>query len=146
MKDAHKLELQTPETMKLFGRRKKKLIDKTKNGEHLPSREVVEVVLVQFNLADNQYQRNSEVLYTCKPNKSYTHLLNVEPSNIVFLKIYNTKFDEIIITFMDQNGRPLDIKDKIRNCLLINRNDTLFELSNATLFYRTKNKKICERI
>ena len=32
--------------MKLFGRTKK-LIDKTKNGENVPSIEVVEVVLVQ---------------------------------------------------------------------------------------------------
>ena len=35
MKDEYKRELQTPETMKLFGHTKK-LIDKTKNGENLP--------------------------------------------------------------------------------------------------------------
>ena len=28
--------------------------------------------------------------------KSYAYLLNVEPSNSVFLKIHNTEFDEII--------------------------------------------------
>ena len=38
------------------------------------------------------------------PNKSYSYLLNVEPSNLVFLKTYNSEFDEIIITFTDQNG------------------------------------------
>ena len=32
------------------------------------SLEVVEVVLVQCNLADNQYQQKSEVLYTFMPN------------------------------------------------------------------------------
>ena len=31
---------------------------------------------------------------------------------IVFLKTYNTEFDEIIITFSNQNGRPLEIEDK----------------------------------
>ena len=36
IKDGFKLELQTPETMKLFGSTKK-LIDKTKNGEKVPS-------------------------------------------------------------------------------------------------------------
>ena len=41
--------------MKLFGNTKR-LIDKTKNGENVPSLEVVEVVLVQCNLVDNQYQ------------------------------------------------------------------------------------------
>ena len=44
-----------PEAMKLSGSTKK-LIDKTKNGENVPSLEVFEVVLVQCNLADNQYQ------------------------------------------------------------------------------------------
>ena len=33
------------------------------------------------------------------PNKSYAYLLNIEPSNLEFLKTYNTEFDEIIITF-----------------------------------------------
>ena len=40
------------------------------NGEHVPSFEA-EVALVQCNLVDNQYQQNSEVLYTFTPNKSY---------------------------------------------------------------------------
>ena len=38
-------------------------------------------------------------------------LLNVEPSNLMFLETHNTEFDEIIITFTGQNGRPLEIKD-----------------------------------
>ena len=79
------VELQTPETMKLFGSTKK-LIEKTKNGENVARFEVVEVVLVQCNLVDNQYQLKSEVLYTFTPNKSYTYLLNVEPSNLMFFK------------------------------------------------------------
>ena len=37
----------------------------------------------------NQYQQKSEVLYTVTKNQSYIHLLNVEPSNLVFFKIYN---------------------------------------------------------
>ena len=57
---------------------------------------------------DNQYQQKSEVLYTFTPNKSYVYLLNIEPSDLVFLKTYNTEFDEIIIEFNDQNGRPLE--------------------------------------
>ena len=61
IKDGYKLELQTPETVKLFDSTKK-LIDKTKNGENVPSFEVIEVVLVQSNLVDNQYQQKSEIL------------------------------------------------------------------------------------
>ena len=119
-KDGYKLELQTPETMKLFGSTKK-LIGKTKKGEKVPSLEVVGVVLVLCNIVSNQYQQKSEVLYTFTPNKSYAYLLNVEPSNLVFLKTYNTDFDEIIITFIDQNGRPLEIEDKVNLTLLINK-------------------------
>ena len=92
-----------PETMKLFGSTKK-LFRKTKNGENVPNLEVVEVFLVQCNLVDNQYQQKSEVLYTFTPNESFAYLLNVEPSNLGFLKSYNTEFDEIIITFTNQNG------------------------------------------
>ena len=56
IKDEYKLELQMPETMKFFGSTKK-LIDETKNGENLPSLGVIEVVLVQDNLADSSCQR-----------------------------------------------------------------------------------------
>ena len=48
---------------------------KTKNGEIVPSLEVAEVVLVQCNLVDNQYQQKSEVLNTFTPNGSYANLL-----------------------------------------------------------------------
>ena len=86
--------------MKIFGSTKK-LIDKTRHGEKVPSFELVEVTLVQCNLADNQYQQKSEVLYTFTPNKFYAYLLNVESSNFVFLKIYTIEFDETIITYTD---------------------------------------------
>ena len=75
IKDEYKLELQTPETMKLSGSTKK-LIDTTKICENIPSLEVVEAVLVPCKLVDNQYQQKSEVLYTFTPNKSYAYLLN----------------------------------------------------------------------
>ena len=91
----------------------KKLIDKTKNGENVPSLEEVEAVLVQCNLVDNQYQQMSEVLYTFTPNKSYAYLLNVKPSNSVCLKTYNTEFGDIIVTFNDQNGRSLETGEKL---------------------------------
>ena len=105
--------------MKLF-RSTQKLIDKTKNGEKVRSLQVVEVFLVQCNLADNQYQQKSKVLYTFTPNKPYAYLLNVELNNLLSLKTYNAEFDEIIITFTDQNDRPLEIENKVHLTLLIN--------------------------
>ena len=85
------------------------------------SLEVFEVILVKCNLVDHQYQQKSEVLYNLTPNKSYACVLNVEPGDLVLLKTYNTEFAEIIITFTDQNGRPLEIKDKLNLTLLINK-------------------------
>ena len=67
----------------------------------------------------------------------YTYLLNVEPIDLVFLKTYNTAFDEIIITSTDQNGRPSEIEDKVNLTLLTNK------CRNDALFYRTKHTKIC---
>ena len=60
---------------------------------------MIEVVLVQYNLIDKQYQRKYEVLSTFASNKSYNYFFNVETSNLMFLKTYNTEFDETIITF-----------------------------------------------
>ena len=117
IKDRYKLELQMCETVGLFGSTKK-LIDKIKNEEKVQS---LEVVFVQCNLVDNQYQQKFEVLYTFSPYKSYAYLLNVVPSNLVFLKTYNTESDEIIITFANQNGRPLEIEDKVNLTMLINK-------------------------
>ena len=94
-----------------------KLMNKTKNVENVINLEVVEVVLDQCYLVVNEY----EVLYTFTSNKSYAYLLNVELNNVVFLKSYNTEFDDIIITFTDQNGRSLEIEDKVNLTLLINK-------------------------
>ena len=62
-----------------------------------------------------------EVIHIFTPNKSYAYLLSIEPSNVVFLKTYNTQFDEIIITFTDENGRPLEMEDKVNLTLVINK-------------------------
>ena len=118
MKNGYKLELQTPETMKLLQAFAK--INREKYEAKVSSLERVEVVLAQCNLVDNQYQQKFEVLYPFTPNNSYAYLLNAEPRNLVFLKTYNTVLDEIIITFMDQNSRTLEVQDKVNLQLLIN--------------------------
>ena len=47
--------------------------------------------------------------------------VNNKPTDLVFLKTYNTEFDEIIIRYTDQNGRPLEIEDKVNLTLLVNK-------------------------
>ena len=84
--------------------------------------QLVELFLVQCNLVDNQYQKKSEVLYNFTPNKSYAYFLNVEASNLLFSwKRMITEFDKVIIIFTDQNGRPLDIENKVNLTLLIKK-------------------------
>ena len=86
---------------------------KKKNADNVLNLEVVQVVLVQFNLVDNKYQQKSEALYTFTPNKYYAYLLNAEPSNLLFLKTCNIEFYEILIAFTDLNDRPLEIGSKV---------------------------------
>ena len=120
IKDGYKIELHTLETMKVF-RSAKKLIGKTKNKENVPFLVVLEGLLTQCNLVDNQHQQKSETLYNFTPYKYYGYLCNVEANALVFLKTYNTDFDDIIITFATQNGKPLKIEYKVNLTLLINK-------------------------
>ena len=112
--------MQTSEAMKLFGGIKK-LIEISKNSKNILNLQVIEVVLVQCNFLDNQYQQKPEVLYTFTPNKSHTYLLNVEPKNLVLLKTYNIEFNDIISKLTDQNGRLLETDYKVNLTLFINK-------------------------
>ena len=53
IKNAYQPELQTPETMKLFVSTQK-LTGKTKTCQNVPSHRVFELILIQYNLTDNQ--------------------------------------------------------------------------------------------
>ena len=69
IKTGYKLELLTPETMKLLGSTKKD-VDSDKNSENVPKLESVEVVLVHCNLVKNDYQHTSKVLFSFVLNKT----------------------------------------------------------------------------
>ena len=56
--------------MKLLGSTENKTT-KNKNGENVPHLKVIEVVLVYCDIANNDYQQNSRVLYTFVPNKPF---------------------------------------------------------------------------
>ena len=83
IKNGYSLELLTPETMKLLGSTKNK-ITKDKNGENVPHFEITEVVLVHCNIVNNDYQQDSRVLYTFVPNKPFSSLLDISPTNHIF--------------------------------------------------------------
>ena len=118
IKNGYSLELLTPETMKLLGSTKNK-ITKDKNGENIPHLEITEVVLVHCNIVNNDYQQDSRVLYTFIPNKPCGSLLETSPINHIFLKTFNSEYDEIIVWFTDQNSQPLEIEDRINLTMVI---------------------------
>ena len=90
-----------------------------KNSENVPCLEVVELVLVHYNLANNDYQQDSRILYAFELNKTFGGLLEISPTNHVFLKTFNSEFQEIKIWFTDQTSAPLELEDKINVTLLI---------------------------
>ena len=67
----------------------------------MPHLEIAEVVLVHCNIADNDYQQDSRVLYTFVPNKRFGSLLQISPANYVFLKTFNSEFQDIEVWFTD---------------------------------------------
>ena len=77
--------------MKLLASTESK-ITKDKNGENVPHLEIVELVLVHCNLANNDYQRDSRILNTFVPNIPFVSLLEISPTNHIFLKTFNSEF------------------------------------------------------
>ena len=118
IKNGYSLELLTPETMKLLGSTENK-ITKDKNGENVPHLEITEVVLVHCNIVNNDYQQDSRILYTFLPNKLFSSLLEISPTNHIFLKILNSEYDEIKVWFTDQNSKPLEMEDRINLTMVI---------------------------
>ena len=64
-------------------------ITKDKNGENFPQLEILELVLVHCNLVNNDYQQDLRILYTFVPNKPFGSLLEISPTNHIFLKTFN---------------------------------------------------------
>ena len=118
IKKGYSLEILTKETMKLLGSTKNK-ITKDKNRENVPHLEITEVALVHCNMANNDYQHDSRALYTFVPNKSFGSLLDISPPNHIFLKTFNSEYDEIAVWFTDQNSKPLKIEDRINLTMVI---------------------------
>ena len=98
--------------MKLIGSTENK-ITKDKNGENVPYLEITEVVLVHCNLANNDYQQDSRVLYIFVPNKPFGNLLEIASTTFIPLKTFNSEFQTIEVQFTDRNSQILKIEDRI---------------------------------
>ena len=102
IKNRYSLEFLTLGTRKLLGSTANK-ITKDKNSENVPHLEITKVVLIHCNIVNNDYQQDSGRLHTFVPNKPFGSLLEISPTNDIFLKTFKLEHDEIIVSFIDQN-------------------------------------------
>ena len=77
--------------MRLLGSTTNK-INKDKNGKNAPHLEITEVLLVHWNVFNNDYQQDSRVLYAFLTNKPFRNLLEIAPTNFIPFKIFNLEF------------------------------------------------------
>ena len=82
--------------MKLLGSTENK-ITKDKNSKNVPHLEITEVVLIHCNIVNNDYQQDSRVLYMFLSYKPFGSLLEIFPTNHIFLKTFNSEYDETIV-------------------------------------------------
>ena len=91
IKSGYSLELLTTEKMKLLRSTENK-ITKDKNSGNVPHLKITEVVLVHWNIVNNNYQQDSKALYTFVTNKPFRSLLELSTKNHIFLKTFNSEF------------------------------------------------------
>ena len=118
VKSGYKLELLSPETMKLLGRTKQD-VGKYKVREDVLKLGSVEVLLMHCNLVNNSYQQASKLLFTFVPNEQFGQLITISPHSLTTLKTTNAEFQSIQLWFTDQNNRALEIEDRINITLII---------------------------
>ena len=92
--------------MKLLGSTDSKR-NKNKNGENVLHSDIV-VGLLHCNLVNNDCEQDSRILYTFIPNKQLCSLLEISPTNHIFLKTFNS----------DQTSKPLEVEDRINVTLI----------------------------
>ena len=135
IKADYKLELLSPETIKLLGSTKKDA-DKDKHGENVPKWESVEVVLVHCNLVKNDYQHTSKVLFSFVPNKKFGQLINISPYSLTMMNTVNAEFNLVLFKSGLQTKSVKHLKLKIMSIFLLGKH------YKNDIFNRTKTWKI----
>ena len=103
IKTGYKLDLLTPETIKLLASIKK-VVDK--------------VVLVYCNLVKSDYQYTSKVLFTFVRNKQFGQL-NIPPYYLTMMNIINTEFSSVEVWLTGQVSKVLEVEDNVNLTLII---------------------------
>ena len=118
IEEGYYIKLPTKEIRDMLGISKRK-IGGSNYGDLVPQIEPVTAVLVHCNIVDNDYQRDSKLLYSFVPDKPFGSLLSVEPKSERFTKTFGGGFYDISVWFTDQAGHELDIEDAISLTLVI---------------------------
>ena len=58
-------------------------------------------------------------MYTFVSNKPFGQLLEISPTNLIFLETFTSEFQETEIWFTNQNSPPLEIEERINLTLVI---------------------------
>ena len=74
---------------------------------------------MRCNIVNNDYQQDSRALYTFVPNKPFGSLLEISPTNHIFLKTFNSEYDEIKVWFTDRNSKSLEMEDRMNLTMVI---------------------------
>ena len=83
------------------------------NGALKPNTERVHNVIINCNLAQNDYNNSSNTLFTFTPDQSFGTLLSIKPNYPLWTSCRNASFSDIEVWFTDQDNRPLEIEDNV---------------------------------
>ena len=56
---------------------------------------------------------NNNKFQISAPNKLFGSSIEISPTNHIFLKTFNSEYNEIKVWFTDQNSQPLETEDRI---------------------------------
>ena len=81
---------------------------------------VYHILLLHCNIVNNRYHRDSWILSTFVPSKSFDQLLNISPTNQLYKETFRSEFSYNELWFTDKNFKPLEIENRISLTLVIN--------------------------
>ena len=75
----------------------------------------------QLNKLKSSMKNETDVVLRISSNmvSNSNSLLEISPTNQVFLKTFNSEFQEVKVWFTDQTSKPLELEDKINIILII---------------------------
>ena len=94
IKTGYKIELLSKEKMRLL-ESTERVIAKEENGENVTKLEILNVILMHFNVVNSNYQQASKVSFTFVSDKQFGQLITTAPHSLTMLKTTNAEFQSI---------------------------------------------------